>query len=81
MNLQMSVNTSYNSLSTCLFITCCTIYLTSEIKPFNIPKFKSVKELSRVKVVIFNGIGRLEYLGGLQTLDRVQGIQLNIQRK
>lgn len=77
----MSVNTSDNSLCTSFFVPGSTIDLTSEIKPFNIPKFKSVKELSRVKVVIFNGIGRLEYLGGLQTLDRVQGIQLNIQRK
>ena len=66
MDLQMSVDSSDNSLSTSLFVAGSTVNLTRKVQVFNIFQLKSSLQLRRIEIIIFNSVGRFEYFGILQ---------------
>ena len=77
----MSIHTGNQTLRSSLFISGGTIDLSGKIKIPDSLQLKSRLKLGRVKVVIFHCIGRSVDLGIFKTLDSMQCIHLNIERK
>ena len=76
----MGVNASQKALGGRLLITSGSINLTGQKEVFNHSGAQRIVQETRVEIVIFNGIGRLENNRVFKALYRVQRLQLNLQR-
>ena len=81
MTLKMSIDPGHDTLSSRFLISGRTIDLSRQKEVFNLLQFKVGFQLCRIKIVIFYSISRAEYLDIFQTLDLMQRLQLNIERK
>ena len=78
---QDSIHTGNNTLRSSFLVTCRTIYLPGQEEIVYNPGAQRVMQVLRVKVIVLDSISRLEEHGILQTLDGVNSILLNFQRK
>ena len=81
MYIDMCVNACYQSLSSRLFITGCTVDLAGEKQIFNLFSLQCMVQLSRIKEVIFDRVpGSVEH-DILQAFDGFQSCQLYLPRQ
>ena len=77
---QMRIDTSHQTLRSSFFIPRRTIDLTGKIESRDQFGFERRFQANRIEIVVFNGIGRLIDYSIFQAFNRVQGIQLDLQR-
>ena len=77
----MGINPGHKALGGRFFISGGTIDLTGQKEVINQFGAKGKVQILRVKIIVFNGVSRLENDGVFESFDRVQCLQLHLQGK
>ena len=78
---QMRIDASHQTLRSRFFIPRRSIDLTGKIESRNQLGFERRLQTNRIEIVVFDSIGRLIDYSIFQAFNRVQGIQLDLQRE
>src|SRR5262249_46081464 len=78
---QARINSGNQTLASRLFITCCSVYLTCEIKSLGLYCLEKWREFLRVDKVVFNGIARPNNLSCVKARNQAHKLLLQLSGK